>query len=159
MKRLLALLPLIAVTPASAAECLLANATYAQADTGYMLQFKPRTSETASTTSNLFVLTAPVDGKPTELAGEVIWGNGVGVPGGFLWQDCPTEPAENEPDWCAYWQGIVYGIGGDKAFDLPDEASPAPPGVLLSDLARSLNYSGLALDALPVDYFPLQGCK
>jgi hypothetical protein len=152
-------LSLLLVTPAPAAECLLANATYVQDNSSFVLQFKPRPADTSITTSNVFTLNAPVDGKRMDLAGEVIWGNGVAVPGGFIWQDCPTEPAEDEPQWCTYWEGIVYGLGGDKAFDLPDEASPAPKGILLSDLGRSLHYSGLVLDELPNDYFRLEGCK
>jgi hypothetical protein len=153
-----ALLSLLLVTPASA-ECLLANATYGQAETSYVLQFTPRTSETPVASSNLFTLTVPVEGKRLELAGEVIWGNGIAVPGGFIWQECLTEPAENEPDWCTYWDGIVYGIGGDKAFELPEETAPAPKGLLLTDLGRTLNYSSLVLEEIPADYFELRGCK
>ncbi len=149
-----ALLSLLA-TPADAA-CLLANATYGQGDgSSFVLQFRPRLTETPITTSNLFTLTAPVDGKMVDLPGEVIWGNGIAVPSGFVFAEC----AADEPDCSSYWDGVIYAVEGDRAFELPDEDAAAPKGILLSDLGRSLHYSGLVMDALPADFFQLKGCK
>jgi hypothetical protein len=152
-----ALLPLLLVTPVEAAECALANATYVQDHGSFVLQFKPRPADTPTDTTNLFTLTGPVDGKPTEFSGEVIWGSGIAVPAGYLTQECLTE--RTDVTSCSYWEGVVYAIGGDRAGDLPAETSLAPKGVLLSDLGRTLYSSGLVLDEVPGDYFKLEGCK
>ena len=152
-------LSLLLVTPAPAAECLLANATYVQDRSSFVVQFEPRPADMSITTSNTFTLTGPGDGKPVILTGEVIRGNGIAVPGGFLWQDCLTEQEPDETGYCSYWDGIVYAIGGDVASHLPDETAPAPKGILFSDLGRTLHYSGLVWDELPNDYFRLAGCK
>lgn len=152
-------LSLLLATPVPAAECLLADATYVQDTSSFVLQFKPRPADAPITTSNTFTLVGPGDGKQVELTGEVIWGNGIAVPGGFLWQDCLTEQEPDETGYCSYWDSVVYAIGGDVASDLPAETAPAPKGILLSDLGRTLHYSGLVWDELPNDYFRLAGCK
>jgi hypothetical protein len=151
----------VLISQAAAAECALSDATYTQDDTSFVLQFRPRTSETAATTTSLFTLTAPVAAGTTDFSGEVIWGNGISVPGGFLTKDCPADAftiEELEP--CTYWEGVMYAVGGDEAqFLADDETTPAPKGLLLPDLGRSMHYSSIEVEEVPGDFFKLAGCK
>lgn len=147
---------------AAAAECALSNATYTQDDTSFELQFSPRTRESGASTTSLFTLRAAAGQDVVDFSGEVIWGNGISVPGGFITKDCPADAMTvDELAPCTYWEGVMYAISGDVAAHLSDdETTPAPPGLLLPDLGRALYYGTgtFQFDEVAGDYFRLTGC-
>ena len=133
-------------TPAFAqASCPLQNAVYADPENGFELQFrKGKSWEYPGMTDAVIDMVTP-DGK--KLWGSITSNMGTSRQVGHLFYGCAAPGAEDpdlseeEYDLCRQWQGVVYGINGDKIGFLPFEDEPAPARVLLTDLGRQLRYS------------------
>lgn len=155
---------LVLATPAVANDCPLAQAIYDQAETGFTLKFRPVTREDGLSTSNVFEMTVP--GVDKRVLGDVMWGNGFSRPMGYLRYNCQAddEPVE-EDNLCIRWKGIVYAVTDGKIELLPEENSPAPEQLILSNLGQRIRYSGLIEELQveiadpPWDVFRFKGCR
>ncbi len=157
MIRSLAVIAMLAATPATAAECTLANAIYAQAGTAWELRFHPVPHDAAVNQVNAFSLAVP--------GTELVIDGGVYVPNGFTsaWgsMDIGCPDGGDEPG-CQLWEGTIYGLGASGLDELEAQDAAPPLQVLIPEFASTLWYSaypGVELrDVVPKDAFTFRGC-
>lgn len=139
--------------PALAAECPLEGATYADAASGWTLQFTALPQGSAANQLAAFsVATTGMDGT---IEGGVYVPNGYGRPMVDIGRNCPNlddeaeveAPADGaEETSCSIWSGAIYGLSAGSMGRLAyDEDSfrvlDAPNQLLLPDLGLTMWYS------------------
>ncbi|MCB1228049.1 MAG: hypothetical protein KDK99_19750 [Verrucomicrobiales bacterium] len=153
------------VTPTLAQDgCPLERATYAEGDNGYELRFhQPKEWEMYGMTESVFEL---VGGPQDQTLWGYISGNmGTSRDTGNLFSGCARPGPDDDVlvedliDECRVWTGVVYAMtSGEPAF-MPFHDEPAPPGILMTDLGRTLRYSLLSGPGdEPWDYFTFKSC-
>jgi hypothetical protein len=141
------------------AECLQADAYYADRDRNAVIAFDQGFEATPGVTNSFTMLIGDA-----ALEGVSMWSAGVERPQAVLLHDCPEGAATPEElDACTLWQGIVYSVSeeGEIGF-LPDALDIAADRLLFPGLPWQLSYSGAfergELSELPFEVFELTGC-
>ncbi len=153
-----AALALLLPSPAFAA-CPVELATYRDIDGVAELEFRP-TGQSAAVTNSFRLIVGE-----TVMDGMVMWSAEVARPNGIVGRDCPVGDATGEElEACTLWQGVIYTVDKQGAVGLlPAEGTPAPPTLILSDLAHALRLSPAfgenGFDRLPQDVFTMSGCQ
>lgn len=147
--------------PVSAfAACPIELSVYEDRDGVASMNFRPRGDAAAVT--NAFRL-AFREGFVAD--GVVMWTQGVERPYGMVMHECPEGDVTGEElAACTLWQGPVYVAGDDGGLGLlPREGEPAPPQIVLADLAYALSvapaFTAAGLATPPFDIFELRGCQ
>ena len=146
----------------SAAECRLDHATYAEEQSGAVIQFHPKdVAEHGIMTVGLFDLQLP--NIAASFAGDITWNAGRNArPDGAIAQPCTDEEWAEYPDACWLWTGNAYIIGNETVELFEDADIAAPRAILLAGFGRSLLWNEAFLKAndraLAFDVFTLTGC-
>lgn len=147
-------------SPAFAA-CPIELAIYGDRDDVASVEFRPR-PEGAAITNQFRVI---MHEKGVAFDGVVMWSAEVERPNGIVMHQCPEgDVTGDELAACTLWQGVIYAVGADGAIDLlPQQGGDAPPRIVLSDLAYSMNvapaFERSGLTKLPFDAFEMKGCQ
>lgn len=150
---------LLAVTPATAADCLQKQAIYGDADGAYEVRFEPVGSASAATSNHFKVKVANTD---LVLDGIVMQSGEPVRPNGMIMNNCPEgDVTGNEIAACTVWEGVIYSIGVDgKVGSLPEEGSEAAAQLLLPDFGPAVRNSSIwgKATVAPWDVLTLKGC-
>ncbi|CAN7332826.1 hypothetical protein LJR255_001823 [Pararhizobium sp. LjRoot255] len=150
---------LLAVTPATAADCLQKQAIYGDADGAYEVRFEPVGSASAATSNHFKIKVAKTD---LVLDGIVMPSGEPVRPNGMIMNNCPEGDVTGEEiAACTIWQGVIYAIGADgKVGSLPEEGSEAAAQLLLPDFGPAVRNSSIwgKATVAPWDVLALKGC-
>lgn len=143
---------------ASAADCPLEKAVFAEADAGYELRFSP--AAPAAAVTHVFSISAGA----VRLDGHVLQDEETGRPMGMALDNCPEGDATGEElRACTIWQGVLYNASANGTIDvLGLSGSAAPDAILLSGFGPSLHQSRLwprlSSGPVPWDVFVFKAC-
>jgi hypothetical protein len=141
------------------AECLQADAYYADRDRNAVIAFDQGFEATPGVTNSFNMLIGDA-----VLEGVVMWSGGVERPQAILLYDCPEGAVTQEQlDACTLWQGIVYSVSGEGEIGLlPDALDIAADRLLFPGLPWQLSFSEAfeagELGDLPFEMFERTGC-
>ncbi|PLW75637.1 hypothetical protein [Cohaesibacter celericrescens] len=154
MIRLLIALMLL-TGPAFAVECTQANGIYTD-DRGFTLSFETRGTVTAP-----YVMRLENTTTGDRLIGDIIYGNGLGVPYARFAKSCKVETYGLECEEAIY-EGVAYTIGNyDATAAIPDINEPAAKVILFpqSVLGYYQAIKSGDLQKMPSEIFELTACK
>lgn len=155
-----AVIAMLAASPAANAACPLELAVYGDRDDVASVEFVPTGGSAAVTNTFRMVL-----GDGVVLDGIVMWSQEVARPNGMLMHDCPLGDVTGEEiAACTAWEGVIYTSDASGAVGLlPPEGTSAPQTLIFPDLGPALKHAPAfaekALSKLPWDVFALKGCQ
>lgn len=155
----IAVLSLVSVFPAAAADCQIERAVYAEAETKIEIRFQ--SSGEDSPVSHRFVLATPSDKMTVE--GHVMFDPEIERPVAMAMHNCPEGDVTGaDLAACTVWTGIIYA--SDRATGhvdlLPSEGADAPESLILPGFGPAVSRSvlGKGLSGMPWDVFELKEC-
>ncbi len=138
MRRLLAgLFALALVAPATAQDCSIEHAIYAQPGTAWELAFVPMPHDAATSQRNAFTIRIPLPQVERTIEGAIHFPNGFAPNWGSMTVACGTDGDAT----CKPWEGTAYALVDGGIVPLPKEGSAAPRQVLFPQFADGLFYS------------------
>lgn len=147
----------------SSIDCELQRAVYVEPQKGWELRFRPgKPWEMGGMTESIFDLVGP--------EGEVLWGEvasnmGTSRDMGAVFHGC-AQPGPDDADLteaqvetCRVWHNLIYSLNGGEPGFMPNEESPAPERILMTDLGRKIRYSVVEGPGdEPWDVFTFKAC-
>jgi hypothetical protein len=157
----LAAVAMLLMQPAIAAECVLGDAVYREAQAGFEIHFhKTAPGAAADLVTSSYTIT--FKGMEQPFQREVTGGIGDFRTEADARLNCPKgKLSDRQRKRCTVWGGLVYALGDHDATTLAHEDEPAPPTLLLVDFGRTIKYQSeldLASSGVPGDVFTLTGC-
>ena len=161
VKTSLLVLGLVPGMAAAQERCAIKNATFAEADGGTVLSFRPVESE-AAVVSHLFTIT----GGKLKLDGNVMYDEESRRPAGMVTNNCPEGDATGaELRACTVWTGVPYVLDVEtgRIDVLGPEDGEAPDAILMPGIGPAIRHSTLwdksGLRDVPWDLYEFKECK